>query len=197
MLQPDLGDMGHCTVDVAAGEVVITSSHAQPQQAALDPEYVTAVLPRSFVASTTAVHSGVGEVFAGVDITHLLSIAACNADVTAPRYHVYCILCLDNGKKYYGSSVDVCKRYKSHQRKPPSRMAADAALYVPFQEHFVLYTLPCSFVARSTAQSVEKQLIVHHQTHLAQHGYNVVLGHPQTDPRWWAMRSKKVPPVGH
>ncbi|DBB01716.1 TPA: hypothetical protein ACH3X1_000341 [Trebouxia sp. C0004] len=65
-------------------------------------------------------------------------------DELAP-IHVYVLENMANGRCYVGQATSLSTRFVQHRRKPPTRMANDAALHVPFEQYFVMSDLGIVF----------------------------------------------------
>ena len=100
----------------------------------------------------------------------LLGAASSSLPLTAAPsniYYVYCITCTVNDRKYVSSATDMHRRYKEHNRTPPSRMRHDADLYKPFHANFVMTDMPKP-IADETRRSCivlrHRPTCMHHST---------------------------------
>jgi predicted GIY-YIG superfamily endonuclease len=100
---------------------------------------------------------------------------------------VYTLTNVSNGRQYVGVSVNPAKRYKQHRNKPPRRMRADAASFVPFDKFFKL-EVHHTFNCKATAHVLERTMIQQLRTCTGT-GYNIMRGHPGNCKAFWAMHA--------
>ena len=98
---------------------------------------------------------------------------------------MYTITCQDTARVYVGVSVDPARRYKQHKHKAPRRMRADAAVYKPFERHFVL-SLHGSYPFKCLAHRAERQLIAALGA-MGPAGYTTLPSTPGDSRRFWGM----------
>ncbi|DBB00153.1 TPA: hypothetical protein ACH3X1_016723 [Trebouxia sp. C0004] len=88
---------------------------------------------------------------------HLPNHCGTLQDEFAP-IHVYVLENTANGRCYVGQATDLSTRFAQHKRKPPTRMAADAARHVPFEQYFHMSDLGIVF-GKAAADCAEAEHI--------------------------------------
>lgn len=87
----------------------------------------------------------------------------------------------------YNVNANVNRRYKKHDdKKPPSRMRADAQTFTPFDACFRMDRLGTMVGLAAAKQAENEQIVAHNAT--GPLGYNVLKGIPGSSKQFWFLK---------
>ncbi|DBA94832.1 TPA: hypothetical protein ACH3X1_002373 [Trebouxia sp. C0004] len=110
-------------------------------------------------------------------------------DKLAP-IHDYGLENMANGRCYVGQATSLSTRFAQHRRKPPTRMANDAALHVPFEQYFVMSNLGIVF-GKAVADRAEAEHIAKYAA-TGPKGYNTLCLGSGSFKKYWFLKKRKL-----